>query len=120
MSRVRTRLTKMDVKELYGFLYNGYKKEFFYWEVVIMYRKILMIVIAVIIKSYGVITQVSNEPFSNLIWIYIGTCCILDIDILFDPKHEKEAIYLNSSERPGNSFLSNINDYNLLRHILYY
>jgi hypothetical protein len=57
MSRVRNNLGRMDVKELYGFLYNGYKKEFYYWEVIIMYRKILMIVIAVIIKSYGTITQ---------------------------------------------------------------
>jgi hypothetical protein len=59
LNRVRTRLTKIDVRETYGFLYNGYKKQFYYWEVVIMYRKIAMVVIAVVISNLGVITQVN-------------------------------------------------------------
>jgi hypothetical protein len=52
----RKRLTKLEVKEKFGFLYNGYQKDFYYWETVIMYRKITMIVIAVILQTYGVIT----------------------------------------------------------------
>lgn len=46
---VRHRLKKLEVKEMYGFLYNGYKREFYYWEVVIMFRKIAMVVISVIL-----------------------------------------------------------------------
>lgn len=76
MSRVRKNLVKMEVKELYGFLYNGYKKEFYYWEVIIMYRKIFMIAIAVILKNYGTITQVFY--FCNL----LGYDCFLDADLL--------------------------------------
>lgn len=56
LTREKAKLGTMELKEKFGFLFNGYKKEFYYWEVVIMYRKILMIVIAVIIKSFGVIT----------------------------------------------------------------
>lgn len=37
------------MKEKLGFLYNGYKIEFYFWEVIIMYRKIMMVVIAVVI-----------------------------------------------------------------------
>lgn len=47
----------METKEKYGFLYNGYQKRFYYWEVVIMYRKILIIFIAVFISALGAITQ---------------------------------------------------------------
>jgi hypothetical protein len=34
------------MKEQLGFLYNGYRKKFYYWEVIIMYRKIAMVFIA--------------------------------------------------------------------------
>lgn len=40
---------KAEVKEKYGFLYNGYRKRYYFWEVIIMYRKIMVIVIAVFI-----------------------------------------------------------------------
>jgi hypothetical protein len=46
----------MEVKEKFGFLYHGYKKKYFFWEIVIMYRKIAMVVIAVVIVNLGVIT----------------------------------------------------------------
>jgi len=42
-------LNKLEVKEKFGFLYRGYKKQFYYWESVIMYRKILLILIQVFI-----------------------------------------------------------------------
>ena len=42
-----------DVKEKYGFLYNGYKFTSYYWESVIMYRKVAMIFIAVFLKASG-------------------------------------------------------------------
>jgi hypothetical protein len=56
-------LNKEKVMEAFGFLYRGYKHEYYYWESIIMYRKIALIVIAVIIQNYGLITQVC--PFSN-------------------------------------------------------
>lgn len=57
MYRDRKNLEKVEVKEKFGFLYNGYQTRYFYWEIVIMYRKIGMIFIAVFIQPYGVIVQ---------------------------------------------------------------
>lgn len=56
ITREKDKLTSLETKEKFGFLYNGYKKEFYYWEVVIMYRKILMVIISVVIANFGVIT----------------------------------------------------------------
>ena len=42
---------------MFGFLYNGYKKEYYFWEIVIMYRKIAIIFIAVFIANYGLAAQ---------------------------------------------------------------
>lgn len=50
-------LKELTTKEQFGFLYNGYKKEFYFWEIVIMYRKIIIIFISVFLSTYGVITQ---------------------------------------------------------------
>mmetsp|Transcript_30154 Transcript_30154/g.29453 ORF Transcript_30154/g.29453 Transcript_30154/m.29453 type:complete len:201 (+) Transcript_30154:370-972(+) len=47
MLRVKKFLNTVAVKEKFGFLYRGFKKQFFYWEIVIMYRKIILIVIQI-------------------------------------------------------------------------
>lgn len=49
MFRERHSLMKIEVKEKFGFLYNGYQSDLFFWEIVIMYRKIAMIFISVFI-----------------------------------------------------------------------
>jgi len=56
MYKERHRLATIETKEKFGFLYNGYQHELFYWEIVIMYRKIAMIFISVFIQPQGVIT----------------------------------------------------------------
>jgi hypothetical protein len=43
------------VKQKFGFLYNGYKRQNYFWEIVIMYRKIFCIFIAVFLKRIGII-----------------------------------------------------------------
>ena len=53
----RKELDVLEIREKYGFLYNGYKKKYFYWESVNMYRKIIIILISVFLKLFGVITQ---------------------------------------------------------------
>lgn len=55
--KVRKRLDKDDTKLRYGFLFRGYRKEFYYWEIVIMYRKIGLIMIAVFVSDFGVVSQ---------------------------------------------------------------
>ena len=44
-----------ETRAMYGFLFRGYRKKFFYWEIVIMYRKILMILISVFAIKNGTI-----------------------------------------------------------------
>jgi len=53
MCRDRDRLETISVKEKFGFLFNGYKWQSFYWEIIIMYRKILMILISVFLNRIG-------------------------------------------------------------------
>jgi len=57
LSRNKENLDIIETREKYGFLYNGYKKKFFFWESVNMYRKIAIIFISVFLKLAGVITQ---------------------------------------------------------------
>jgi hypothetical protein len=57
MYRERHHLQKVETKEKFGFLYNGFQNELFFWEIVVMYRKIGMIFISVFIQPQGVITQ---------------------------------------------------------------
>ena len=57
ISRNKNELDFIETREKYGFLYNGYKKKYYFWESVNMYRKITIIFIAVFLKLAGVITQ---------------------------------------------------------------
>ena len=57
LSRSKDKLDLIDTREKYGFLYNGYKKTFYFWESINMYRKITVIFISVFLKIAGVITQ---------------------------------------------------------------
>jgi hypothetical protein len=47
----RKRLHTVEVKAKFGFLYNGYKYHSFYWEILIMYRKIMIIFIQVFLSG---------------------------------------------------------------------
>lgn len=57
LTRLRKDLDVLETREKYGFLYRGYRKEFYFWEIIIMYRKIALIFIAVFISAYGTIAQ---------------------------------------------------------------
>lgn len=56
MFRMRKKLDSVEARAQYGFLFRGYKKEFYYWEIVIMYRKLVFIFISVFVVSNGVVT----------------------------------------------------------------
>ncbi|CDW78175.1 UNKNOWN [Stylonychia lemnae] len=47
--KFRDDLETRRTREKYGFLYRGYKIDYFYWEIVIMYRKIIIIFVSVFI-----------------------------------------------------------------------
>ena len=57
LSRNKENLDNIDTREKYGFLYNGYKKKYYFWESVNMYRKISIIFVSVFLRVSGVITQ---------------------------------------------------------------
>lgn len=57
LARNQENLDLIETREKYGFLYNGYKKKFYFWESVNMYRKITVIFISVFLRVAGVITQ---------------------------------------------------------------
>ena len=43
----RNELHKIDTKTTFGFLYNGYRAKAYFWEIVVMLRKIVIIFIQV-------------------------------------------------------------------------
>ena len=47
-------LNKFSVKARYGFLYNGYEMKTFFWEFIILYRKIVIVAILVFIIQASV------------------------------------------------------------------
>lgn len=58
LMRNHKNLETYSVKRVYGFLYNGYKKGFSeYWEIIIIYRKVIFIFIQIFLVQRGKITQ---------------------------------------------------------------
>uniref|UniRef100_A0A7S3JBG8 Uncharacterized protein n=1 Tax=Euplotes harpa TaxID=151035 RepID=A0A7S3JBG8_9SPIT len=53
----KDKLETLIVKEKFGFLFNGFKRKFYYWEIALMYRKVLMIFISVFMNRIGLIVQ---------------------------------------------------------------
>lgn len=56
LRRRRDTLEEVDTKKRFGFLIKGFKKRFYFWEIIIMYRKIMLIIISVVIERFGAIT----------------------------------------------------------------
>ena len=53
MIKNKNLLMTPNMKEQLGFLYNGYRSASFYWEILIMYRKIMIVFISVFLSSVG-------------------------------------------------------------------
>ena len=49
----RKNLHELEIREELGYLYNGYLFHAFYWESVIMYRKVLMVIMATLLSLVG-------------------------------------------------------------------
>ena len=73
LQKEKDRLKKIEVKEKYGFLYNGYRRDYYYWEVIIMYRKIVIIFIAVFVSNFGYITQALLIFILVIVFLTINT-----------------------------------------------
>ena len=57
LSEHKQQLANTNMREKFGFLYKGYKLDSFYWECLIMYRKVAMIFISVFLNGIGAIVQ---------------------------------------------------------------
>lgn len=55
MHKKKSQIPMIDSREKWGFLLNGYKREFYFWEMIITYRKILIIFVSVYLTTFGVI-----------------------------------------------------------------
>ena len=76
LARNKENLDDIDTREKYGFLYNGYKKKYYYWESVNMYRKISIIFISVFLRVAGVITQ------ALVVFLVLITFLIFNVKLL--------------------------------------
>ena len=65
MIKRRRYLFKEDNRIIFGFIFNGYKTSIFYWEFIIMYRKILIICVIVFIADIS--TEVQGLTISLLL-----------------------------------------------------
>jgi hypothetical protein len=61
--RNRRELSEINMKLRFGFLYNGFKQSKFYWEFVIMFRKIIIICIVVFIGNQSIPIQALTLVF---------------------------------------------------------
>ncbi|OMJ91265.1 hypothetical protein SteCoe_6244 [Stentor coeruleus] len=57
LTKNRRRLFDDKIKVIYGFIFQGYKQSCYYWEFVIMYRKIILIAISVFLSQISVLVQ---------------------------------------------------------------
>jgi hypothetical protein len=55
MRKSKNTLDTPETKQKFGFLYNGYKRHNYFWEIIIMYRKIFCIMIAVFLQGQGIV-----------------------------------------------------------------
>ncbi|CAG9323993.1 unnamed protein product [Blepharisma stoltei] len=67
----RDKLLTLELKLQYGFLYLGYKKETYYWEFTIIYRKILIICCAVFMGNSSTSVQALTVFFLLLTCFFV-------------------------------------------------
>ena len=71
MCKQRNHLNSHFNKIVFGFIYNGYKSSRFYWEFIIMFRKIFIICIAVFMQSLSESVQALTVVLLLLLSLYL-------------------------------------------------
>jgi hypothetical protein len=69
---VRKKLHLYSAKSKFGFMYNGYERQSYYWELIIMLRKIILVFIAVFLRSIGIFVQALVVLLFTLICLYLN------------------------------------------------
>mmetsp|Transcript_6732 Transcript_6732/g.6040 ORF Transcript_6732/g.6040 Transcript_6732/m.6040 type:complete len:139 (+) Transcript_6732:931-1347(+) len=54
LSKNKHKLDDPDVQAKFGFLYEGYQSKYYYWEFIIFYRKMVLILISTFLEDYSV------------------------------------------------------------------
>ena len=67
----RKKLHSLRVRKIYGFLFNGYSKREYYWEIVILYRKIVILCSSVILGNISTQVQALTVMIVLLMCIYL-------------------------------------------------
>ena len=67
----RKKLNNLSVKLRFGYLFKGYKVTKFYWEFIIIYRKLLIIVIATFLSGVARITQALVALYLLLLFLLL-------------------------------------------------
>lgn len=71
LTKNRRRLFDDKIKVIYGFIFQGYKQSCYYWEFVIMYRKIILIAISVFLSQISVLVQALTVMLVLLAFFFI-------------------------------------------------
>ncbi|RHY19466.1 hypothetical protein DYB25_001115 [Aphanomyces astaci] len=71
----RHNLDDLSTKLEYGFLYIGFRREYFYWEIWVMTRKILVCFIAVFLKPQGTGPQALAATVLVFLGLYVHMDC---------------------------------------------
>lgn len=69
--RTRQRLSAELIQIKYSFLYKGYKPEYYYWEFVILYRKVALVCASVFLSSVSTMVQALSILAILLICLFV-------------------------------------------------
>lgn len=71
LTRKRKDLLDIRQKLRFGFLYHGFKETRFYWEFVILYRKVILIALSVFLTNYSINAQALTVLLTVLVYLYL-------------------------------------------------
>jgi hypothetical protein len=108
--RKRNELKKYAVRGKYGFMYNGYKPEKFYWEWLIVYREISIIIVAVLMVSLGITFQLLCASLLMMIFSVLHVYYMPYSNPTLNRVEMLSIVTISISIYSGLFFLTNIDD----------
>ena len=67
----RKNLSDPRIKLQFGFLYDGYEADYYYWEFWVMMRKVLVIFVSVFLSQLGIATQSLGATLITFLALYV-------------------------------------------------
>jgi hypothetical protein len=75
MIKIKKQLGKSDASKKFAFLYQGLRPKYFYWEFVILYRKIVVAILSVFLSSVSVPVQALLLLLVLVVSVYMQSRC---------------------------------------------